>query len=875
MTDDPQLILTPTARLARAENQRLAQRQVDAGLTAWHKQPVLSFTAWLNQLRDDWFLLAEDDRIPINPAQALVLWQSVIDQDIFVGEPKVAELAQAAWRLIHEFELDQPETWPALWMSEDNRRFRDWAGRYRALCHARGLVDEWMFAAELPNLIREGTLEHPDQIILLGFDRPLTPVQQRLVAALEESGCTIERSERSRSEPQTPPVSRFVEPDDELLAAARWARQRVADNPDQSIGIVVPDLQSRLARVERVFRQVFDPPGFALAESGEEAWHISLGHPLAQWPLASHALLLLGLDPWRISQPQAGKLLRSPFIEGWKGEQATRSHVLARLTRFAPYWIDAREIARQCVDQGAETLAGRLAAWQGFRRKNNDSVLPSAWARRFQEELTTLGFGRGRTLDSREFQVLQRWHELLESFSELDLVSEQPLSRSHALKTLSERARSAIFRERDPGAVVEILGVEEALGASFDALWITTLDNEHWPRAARRDPLIPGQVQASLPQASASACLEQARLDLDNLIDASSFVQGSFACGSDDQPLEVTPLLTEAVVTDAESIDAHQPVELETLADDHRAPPLENGDIRGGTGVLQAQSDCPFRAYATQRLGAADLTPPRPGLDARDRGSLLHQALESFWRELPDQAALLALGGDELDHRISQSVASALEQYTRRNRLGMTPASQALEAECLKQAMNDWLDLEKQREPFRVNQLEAKIALTFGDLTLSGKIDRMDEMNGGGTLLIDYKTGQTGKNGWWPDERLGDVQLPAYAVSLEPKPAALMFARLRPEAMSFDGLAEVDPGIPGVEVIGEIKRQPFKEIESWQDLLKGWQTGLDTLAANFVHGKAEVDPRSPAVCRYCHLHSLCRINERVLPQDDEAGPEMS
>ena len=85
MTDDPELNSGPQPRAwRRAENQRLAQRQVDAGLTAWHKQPVLSFyPAWLNQLRDDWFLLAKDDRIPINPAQALVLWQSVIDQDIF------------------------------------------------------------------------------------------------------------------------------------------------------------------------------------------------------------------------------------------------------------------------------------------------------------------------------------------------------------------------------------------------------------------------------------------------------------------------------------------------------------------------------------------------------------------------------------------------------------------------------------------------------------------------------------------------------------------------------------------------------------------------------------------------------------------------
>ena len=146
------------------------------------------------------------------------------------------------------------------------------------------------------------------------------------------------------------------------------------------------------------------------------------------------------------------------------------------------------------------------------------------------------------------------------------------------------------------------------------------------------------------------------------------------------------------------------------LADDHRAPPLENGDIRGGTGVLQAQSDCPFRAYATQRLGAADLTPPRPGLDARDRGSLLHQALEFF---------LARAARPRLPFWLWAAMNSIIESTSRLPRRlsstpnaigwGMSPASQALEAECLKQAMNDWLDLEKQREPFRVNQLEAKV----------------------------------------------------------------------------------------------------------------------------------------------------------------------
>ena len=242
---------------------------------------------------------------------------------------------------------------------------------------------------------------------------------------------------------------------------------------------------------------------------------------------------------------------------------------------------------------------------------------------------------------------------------------------------------------------------------------------------------------------------------------------------------------------------------------------------------------------------------------------MLHQALEQFWRELPDQAALLALNPDALNARIRRAVDAALDTWTRRNRLGLSKAGQALEAQCLETAMAEWLALEKQREPFRVDQLEAPITLEFNGLELSGKIDRIDRLDEGGAILIDYKTGQSGKNGWVPDERLADVQLPAYAVSLDPAPAALVFARIRPEKMSFDGLAEVDPGMSGVEVIGSIRRQPFREIESWPGLIGNWRAALQGLADDFRHGKAEVDPRASTVCRYCHLHSLCRINERV------------
>ena len=46
------------------------------------------------------------------------------------------------------------------------------------------------------------------------------------------------------------------------------------------------------------------------------------------------------------------------------------------------------------------------------------------------------------------------------------------------------------------------------------------------------------------------------------------------------------------------------------------------------------QAECGFHAYGEMRLGARPLEAPAPGIDPRERGMLLHKALELIWSKL-------------------------------------------------------------------------------------------------------------------------------------------------------------------------------------------------------------------------------------------------
>ena len=223
--------------------------------------------------------------------------------------------------------------------------------------------------------------------------------------------------------------------------------------------------------------------------------------------------------------------------------------------------------------------------------------------------------------------------------------------------------------------------------------------------------------------------------------------------------------------------------------------PRSRGRASGGSSILKHQSLCPFRAFATNRLGAEALQAPADGISPALHGSLVHLVLEHFWRETGSQSALLSLSSGDLKARVHKHVEFVVsEDRSLQNR----PDFKEVEARRLKRLVLRLLELEKQRGDFEVIGFEREIHHEIEGQTIRLFIDRVDRLPSGDELVIDYKTGRVTPAKWF-GERPQDPQLPLYAISSESVPAGVAFAVLRDDECTFKGVvreAGILPNLP-------------------------------------------------------------------------------
>ena len=870
-------VVTSNRRLARSLAAEFDRYQSDRARTVWETPRILPFGAFVTTLYD----VAQHDPgvksmpAPLTAAQERALWEAVVsDSELgMLSSGAGAALAADTWALAHQWDVaSRVRRYTAV---ADTRVFVNWAGEYQRRVEAAHATDQ----ARLPDIVREcvdaGAIAGPPRLLLAGFDET-TPQQQQLFDALITRGTLCERFELA-PHAATPRRAACLDEHDENEKVADWVAARLVARPRARIGIVVPQLGSRRRSLTAALDAALVPDRL-LAPTGARPYTVSLGGTLSEVALVAFFLRSIRLALGRVPFEEASAMLRSPYFAGSVHERDARGLVDAQLRQRCQRSVDFERIfeavqasARDCGVDVAQLLAGLRALSQWRRQHATRSRRPSDWASAFAQALQSIGTVAGSpivsdsALDSNEYQALARWQELLGEFAALDRIVRR-LAPAAALGQLERLARETIFQPDGGAPPVQVLGVLEANALTFDHVWVMGLTAEVWPPPVQPDPLLPIELQraAGMPGASATAELERSRRQLQRLLQAAPEVIVSHATVAVDRQIAPSPMIASFEEWTpprraARLIDVMAPSAL-TITRDAVAPPWRaTTPLRGGAAILQNQAACPFRAFALHRLSAKAIESPHDGFDYRERGQLVHDTLATFWTSLPEPTrdALVATSGSQR-HELLSAAAEAAQLRLQRRRGTFSAALTGLESARLVRVIEQWLQHEAgTRSAFRVVAIEDARTMQVGPLTVTGRLDRVDEGADGAHIVIDYKTGGT-KNPGWLEARPDEPQLPLYLTASEPTAQAIALARVRTGDVGFSALAAEPDLLPGRSNL-----QWKAEHASWSALVDHWSDVLARLAIKFAAGDAAVDPkRLPQTCRYCDLPTLCRINER-------------
>ena len=884
-------VLCSTHRLARSLRLAHDRARMARGLARWQPLPAQTLAQWLDGLIDEALLAggipaAAAQRRPLSALQERILWERAITAggaddpltDPLFDTEGLAEAAAQANALC--------ETWrirvAGAGQTEEGRAFLSWREEFRRVCNDAGWFEPARHLDWQIERIAAGAGRLPRELVFAGFDR-YNPQELLLIGVLQARGVQVAELELGRTgEPAAAFIHALPDREAECRAAAGWARQRLTENPGARLGIVVPELSALRQRLAAILDDALDPEAASPGQAERpRRYNFSLGLPLSGQPIVAAALALVGIaaQPRRIELQALGALLNQPHWSAAISEADGRARLDARMRERLPPTVSLERLlrfAQRNEDGSVSRLVGDLAAFQAALGAQPARQVPSAWAAAFAHLLEAAAWPGERPLSSHEYQAQRAFHEALADLAELDAVQGR-VGMAEAKRLLTQLARERIFQpETENEPQLEVMGLLEAVGVPLDGLWVMGMNDHLWPPPARPNPLLPARLQrdARAPNASAEVQGEFARAVHRRLMRSAAELRFSWAQTEADRELRVSPLLADASGNTPAATDESfaSPPLLETLAatatlamlEDHQGPPLAADEVvRGGTSLLRAQAICPAWAFYRYRLGARALELPVDGLDAAERGTVVHAVLQQFWNGRGSQA-LLDMDGAARQSAVAAAVAAGLAAFTAKREEALTPNFLALEAERLRRLLQAWLEVEAQRAlPFRVVACEQASEVQIVGIDVRLVVDRIDELEDGRRVILDYKTGSEVSAASWGGERIAEPQLPVYAITSEAKPAAVALARVRPEEPGFVGIAAEGGLLPGLAGIGDdAARKLFPDVAGWEELLALWRARIEAIAREIAAGCAAVSFEREQDLDYCEVRPLLRLAER-------------
>lgn len=917
------VVVTGNERAARSVRRAYDDLLRAAGRDRWEPATVMSWSAWTTSLWRQMLVEGRTRALLLNTFQEHAVWKEILAGDTTAdslrGVDGLADMAAEAWKRMCAYAaspqvrggrvrgvsalLDEQNG------NSDTAAFARWARVFEQRCNDERLLTMAGLDAVLSEEVRTRNLRlEASELLLVGHDR-MMPAQERLLDALRSSGIVISHA-GGRVHHERRLLTAATDEAEELRACARWAAAWLDREPRMQIAVIVPDLGTERAGIERVFREILAPDLESIAANeGTAPFEFSLGRTLAEAPMVAVALELLRWAGGALPLDRVSALLVSDYFAGRNspgqvsgahaGEREARAafdaYKLRREGMLRPEITIARMVRQVAGSKQAVKLPGLLTALRRLQRTAGEfgerAQSYGEWAEALRDLLAGAGWGPAAAETSEEFQLRERWESALDVMATLDFRG-AAVEYADALRAIERIAQTSTFAPESRSAPVQVMGPLEAAGSEFNAVWFLRAGELAWPPVTGSLPLVGWGLQRDLgmPGTDVALDLDAATRITERIVASGREVVVSYARISGEARQRASPIvrgmdLEEIAIGDlAGGPPVREAVAIERVEDLGPIRPLPDGVVSGGVRILELQAACGFRAFAEQRLGSIDLEGTALGLSAKESGIAVHTALESFWTEVKSQAALIAMSVEERAGALTRAIDEGLKTAEQTSNGVWEVAYLQTQRERLRRLLERWLEVETKRPAFTVVKQEAREEVHLGPLRFQLRVDRVDLVDES-RVLIDYKTGAAAPAAWM-GERPDAPQVPLYAILAAREMAeaygsedlwrgsggaelgAVAFGNVRAgEGARMHGFASREGLLPG--------RLAMMEGRTFEEQVDRWREVLERLAEEFAGGDARVRPKNyPSTCLRCGQRMLCRLDASIVEEietEDETG----
>ncbi|GAA4363445.1 PD-(D/E)XK nuclease family protein [Kangiella marina] len=867
------LIITASRRQSRFLREQYAHYQLEQEKDVWHSLKAMPWSAFINHCWEMALDAGKPLPIRLSQTQSQHIWQTMVAKsDItqtLLNAKQTQKLSHDAWRLCQQWQIETLDYLPG---DQDQVAFETWFKEYQKLLSQKDWVDSYQQPNHLLDVFSAIVDQLPDTIITYGFQQP-TPQQSSLFERLQQHKNVTSWQLLEAQAPRQLNIHALPDPKTEILAAVRWAKDKLKQNEQTDIAIVVPELDKWRPYIERVIQREFYAKSLADGEDSHQQLHdFSIDESLSQQPLVAVVIDWLRLTCGSLSKQQLQHLLLSPYLYSEREDhwQATQLELYVRQSTKSYYTLDELlKMSRRLKIQ--LSWLGAAEQWQQVEHKRQDLKSHISDVLRLLEELHWTGY---RSLSSREYQVQQTFVEAIKSAQSLQRVLAESMTYPFACNILFECLDQQSFHQQRPRAPLQIVGMLEAIGLRFSAVWLVGATDQVLPQKAVPNPFLSKALHAQydLPGSSHLREVEYAKSVLDSLLPNKDVVV-SYAEFDGEQEQMISPLLqslTERHPIEKLDLESDLPQwlagwsdikHLEYYEDSRGLPIAQNFEVRGGTGLLRMQAASPFDAYLKYRLQLEPFEVDGLGVSFMDRGNMFHKAMQLIWQRLENQANLLALSADAQEELICKTLDFVLSEASREVYLLNNASFREIEKHRLKALVVESLELDKQRDSFKVIATEAAKTLELAGLQFSMIIDRIDQLDDGSLLIIDYKTGQPSLMSLFR-EPIAEPQLLLYAIAehkLEQPVAGIVFMQAHLKASKYIGVTDEPEVLEGVKALRDIKYNPYAD--NFEHAIQQWKQMLEKIAQDFKSGKANLSEYSGDFVDYT---SISRWSQRDL-----------